>query len=119
MRVVVAIPVVGLLAGAACGLYWTDIPGAVCLAVLLGWAALAIHAVRTRSTELLTASVAGAFSVGGALLASHAWYQAWRPPLRVLFEAMVPDARADVQHSGRAAPVDVSVPMLLVGVLRS
>ena len=87
--------------------------------MLFGWAALAIHAVRTRSSAFLTVSVAGAFGAGGALLAAHAWQQAWRPPLRLLFEAMTPDARTDLQRAGRPVPVDVSVPMVLVGVLRS
>src|SRR5689334_9659103 len=113
MRVVIAIPVLGLLAGAALGLRWPDLPTAFSLAMLVGWATLSVHAGQTRSVGLLTVSVAGAFAVGGALIATHAWQGAWRPPLRLLFESIAPAARAEAQGGGRAVPVDGAAPMVL------
>src|SRR4051812_38984948 len=119
MRVVIAIPVLGLLAGAALGLRWPDLPTALPLVVLVGWATLSVHAGHTRSVGLLTASVAGAFAVGGALLAAHGWHEAWRPPLRLLFESIAPVARAEAQRAGRAVPADGGAPMVLDGLLQS
>ena len=119
MQVVIAIPVLGLLAGAAAGLRWSDLPTSVLLAVLGGWAALAVHAGRVSSTVLLAASALGAFSVGGAALSAHAWHRAWRSTLRVAFESIAHDARAESVRAGHQLPEDAVASAVIVGVLRS
>jgi competence protein ComEC len=65
----------------------------------------------------LALSAAGAFAAGGALLASRAWHQAWRPPLRILFETIALDERANQQRAGRVVPVETPAPMVLSGLL--
>ena len=42
MRVALSFPVAGLLVGAALGLQWPDLPPALLVAVLCGWATLAL-----------------------------------------------------------------------------
>lgn len=119
MQVVLAIPVAGLLAGAAAGLRWPGVPFAWLLAALCGWMLLAVHAGRVANPLLLGAAAAGAFAVGGAALAADAWQRAWRPPLRIVFESVARDAHAESRRSGRQPPEDQTASVVLVGVLRS
>ncbi|MBS1820132.1 MAG: DNA internalization-related competence protein ComEC/Rec2 [Acidobacteria bacterium] len=119
MQVVLAIPVAGLIVGAAAGLAWPDIPFAWLVAALCGWALLALHATRVGRATLLAACACGAFAVGGALLAAAAWQDAWRPPLRIIFESIARDTRAELLHSGRQPPVDDTAPVVVTGVLRT
>jgi len=53
------------------------------------------------------------------VLSANAWNRAWRPTLRVAFEAAAHDARLEDTRAGRFVPEDDSVPMVLVGWLRS
>ena len=114
-----AIPVVGLLAGAVVGLRWPDLPPLFLLAALCGWTVLALHAGRVSATMLLAASALGAFAVGGAALSAHAWHRAWRSTLRVVFESIAHEARAESVRSGRQIPEDIAASVVIVGVLRS
>lgn len=113
---VIAVPVAGLLAGASTGVLWPEMPAWVPATALGGWAALAVHALRVRRTELLVACVSGAFASGGAALAVDAWDEAWRPSLRREFERL-----ADAQHAavGAEGAADTSVGVELEGVLRT
>ena len=119
MRLVLAIPVVGLVAGAAAGLRWPDVPIHPLVGVLCGCAALATHAGRVSHRVLLAVSAFGAFAVGGTALSAHAWAQAWRPTLRVAFESIAHDARLEASRAGRPLPEDDVASMMVAGVLRS
>jgi uncharacterized membrane protein len=54
---VLAIPVLGLLAGAAAGVRWPDVPNAVLVAALVGWLSLGLHAFWTSTPDLLPVAV--------------------------------------------------------------
>ena len=114
-----AVPVLGLVCGAAVGLWWPELPAAWLVAVLVGWTLLAVHAGRVAQPLLLAVSACGAFAVGGAALSAHAWHLAWRPPLRVLVESLAHAERAAAIRDGRQLPEDVSVPVVVSGVLAS
>lgn len=118
MRPVLALPVAGLLAGAALGLRVPDTPTDWLLAALVGWTLLALHATRVRQPTLLAAAACGAFVVGGSALSADAWQRAWRPPLRILWEAIAHDQRVSDLAAGRAVPEDRDANVLLSGVLR-
>ena len=119
MRVVLAFPVVGLLVGAALGLQWPDLPPALLVAILCGWLVLAVHAHRVSNRAWLAACTVGVFTIGGVALSANAWHRAWRPTIRLAFEAAAHDARLEATRAGRLVPEDDAVPMVLVGVLRS
>ncbi|HUR32270.1 MAG TPA: ComEC/Rec2 family competence protein [Vicinamibacterales bacterium] len=119
MQIVLAAPVLGLIAGAAFGLRWPDVPSSWLAAVVCGWVLLSIHALRVPRQTLLLASACGVFAAGGALLSADAWHRAWRPTLRILFESMAREARAEAIRSGRHPPEDDTAAVLLSGVLRS
>jgi competence protein ComEC len=114
-----AVPVLGLIAGAAAGLRWPDIPAALLIAALGGWLLLATHAGRVSQHALLAASIFGGFGVGGAALSAHAWHRAWRPALRLVFESIAHEARLDALRAGRTVPEDDAAPMIVSGVLQS
>ncbi|MGC4084064.1 MAG: DUF4131 domain-containing protein [Vicinamibacterales bacterium] len=117
MRMVLAIPVLGLIGGAALGLRSPDLPVAWLVAALCAWGLLAIHAARVRNEVLIAVSVCGAFAVGGVLLAADAWHRAWRPTLRLVFEAIAHDERIAAVRAGRSVPDDDSAAVVLAGVL--
>ena len=119
MRLVLAVPVLGLVAGAVAGLRWPDVPIPLLVGVLCGWAALAAHAGRVSHRVLLAVSACGAFAVGGTALSAHAWARAWRPTLRVAFESIAHDARLEASRHGRPLPEDDVASMMVSGVLRS
>ncbi|MGE0451407.1 MAG: DNA internalization-related competence protein ComEC/Rec2 [Vicinamibacterales bacterium] len=123
MRLVIAIPVLGLLAGAVAGVRWSGLPAFVPLAVLIGWLALAFHAIRVGSALLLSISVCGAFAAGGFALAVDAWQKAWRPSLRVEFDRVVQSGRGRAVRSAVATDdrgfADGAAVVVLEGVLRT
>lgn len=119
MRTALALPVAGLLAGAAVGLRLPDTPVDWLVAALVGWAVLAVHAARVRQPLLLVAAAFGAFLVGGAALSADAWHRAWRPPLRVVFESIAQDQRSEAIQSGRVVPEESDAAVVLIGVLRA
>lgn len=107
---VVGVPVVALIAGAALGLSWADVPA---LALVIGFllpylvvSAFAVHWAGAESRALLTA-VGLAFAAGGALLAMRAWHDVWRTPLRAVFDR---ETDSDGRHALSAT---------LTGTLRS
>ncbi len=93
MQVVLAIPVLGLVAGAAAGLRVPAVPPLCLAAVLCGWLLLALHGLRVTQPMLVGVATCGAFAVGGAALSAEAWHRAWRPPLMRLFEPLAEAAR--------------------------
>ena len=119
MRTVLAVPVGGLLVGAAVGARWPGVPPPVLVAMLVGWTLLAVHAGRVRQPGLIAVAACGAFAVGGALLAADRWHDVWRPSLRVLWDAAADDARADAALHGRRPPVDEGAVLAVVGRLRT
>src|SRR5882762_10700532 len=119
MRVVAAIPAVGLLAGAAVGLVVSDLSRGGSYFFLIVCAALAWWAWRSARSRLLAAVVAAAFFLGGALLAADAWQRAWRPSLRIAFEALARDERARAAAEGRRLPEDDEAFATIEGVLRA
>jgi competence protein ComEC len=106
----VAIPVGGLITGAAVGLTAADLPALdLALTLLLAYlviSAFALHRAGAESLALLS-SVAVEFGVGGTLLSARAWHDAWRTPLRVAFET-------EAARHGRDA-----VSGVVIGTLRS
>jgi competence protein ComEC len=118
MRSIAAIPAVGLLGGAACGLLLSDPPfllGYILLSTsvtgaMLGWA--------LRRPVLLAVAVALGFFAGGALLSAVDWQRAWRPPLRLVFEALARAERAQAAEDGRRFPEDDEAFAVVHGVLR-
>src|SRR5689334_12794428 len=118
MRHVAAIPCVALLAGAASGLAFSDIPRTFLIAVLLGAAAVAAWAWMHGGARTTAAAIACVFWAGGGLLAADAWQRAWRPPLRTVFEALAREQRAQAQRDGRRLPQDDEAFATIAGTLR-
>src|SRR5471032_2998691 len=104
MSYVAAVPAVGLLAGAAVGLIFPDIPQFVAYLTLIGSGALSVWARRTARARLLAAAIVAGFFAGGTLLAADAWQRAWRPSLRVAFEQLARVERANAAIEKRRLP---------------
>lgn len=119
MRAVAAIPAVGLLAGSAVGLLAPDLPPVVGYAALTASVAWSLHAWRGARVLHLAVAVGLTFFTGGVLLAAHAWHDAWRPTLRVVFEQLASAERAEAERQGWAPPEDDSALAVLSGVLRA
>lgn len=117
MRVVAAIPALGLLVGCAAGLSWPELWSAALAAVLAaattvsGWAAIVGRSL------VLALSIGAAFAAGGALLAADAWRSAWRSTLRVAFEDIARVQRSDAQRTDRQLPEDDTAAVVLEGSL--
>lgn len=119
VRLVVAIPVSGLLAGAAAGVRWPELPILVPMAMLCGAASLLLHAYRSRSGELLAACVGATFFAGGLALSIDAWQRAWRPSLMAVFEESAAAQRVALRRSPDADAEDESAALVIEGVLRT
>src|SRR5438034_11661416 len=119
MRHIAAIPATGLLAGAAVGLVFPDLPHAPGYAVLILCAVVAWWTWRSARALLLAAAVVYAFFAGGALLAGAAWQRASRPPLRVVFEDLARAERAPAAIEGRRLPEDDEAFAVVEGTLRA
>jgi competence protein ComEC len=119
VRVVAAFPALGLLAGAALGLFLPDVPRLAGYALLILCAALSAWAWWTLRPRALAAAVACAFFCGGALLAADAWCKAWRPPLRAIFEDLARVERAEAVLEGRRLPEDDEAFAVVEGTLRA
>jgi competence protein ComEC len=119
MPYVAAVPAVGLLAGAAFGLLLPDIPHVILYLALIASGGLSVWAWRTARPRLLAAAIVAGFFAGGALLAADAWQRAWRPSLRVAFEQLARDARANAAAEKRRLPEDDEAFAVVEGVLRS
>ncbi len=149
MRVVVAIPGGGLLAGTATGLLLSRAFGAspdpspwaaqafgltpsgpvqphtviavvpVAILALAVLSVLAVWAWRESWPCVLACAVGLAFVAGGVLLAAHAWRQAWRPSLRVVFDELVAMEREQAELTGGMVPEEPAVPAVIMGRLRT
>src|SRR4051794_23267457 len=118
MRHVAAIPAAGLLSGAVFGIAVAGLPRDPAALFLILCVALALWAWQSANWRLLAAVAAAAFFVGGALLASDAWERAWRPPLRIVFEALARDERAAAARQDRRLPEDDEAFAIVHGTLR-
>jgi competence protein ComEC len=103
MRPLAAVPVVGLLAGAALALPVAD--RAPALPVFAFVFVVAACSALTRAPGIFIPAVALSFAAGGALLSVQGWRHSWRSPLRLAFE--------------RARQDDGTLPATLTGTLRS
>src|SRR3954453_15312949 len=119
MRLAVAIPVSGLIAGAAAGLRWPDAPAGWLVALLCGSGLFAVHGAPLSRPSLIAMAACLAFAAGGAVLSANACHHAWRPPLRIVFEAIAHDARVAALRAGLHPPEDDSAGVVLTGVLRA
>jgi competence protein ComEC len=119
VRAVAAIPAVGLLAGAAFGLVVSAPSRLILFPVLIVAAALAVWAWRVGSAPGVAVAVVGVFFAGGSLLAADAWHRAWRPPLRIAFEALATSQRVEAEAEGRRLPEDEEAFATLEGTLRA
>jgi competence protein ComEC len=118
MRTVAAIPAIGLLAGAASGLLLPD-ASVIAYAALVMCTAAAVWAWRAARPSTLALAVGAAFFAGGALLAADAWREAWRPSLRIVFQALARAERAAAVRGGRRLPEDGTARAIVTGVLRA
>ena len=97
MRVALAFPVAGLLVGAALGLQWPDLPPALLVAVLCGWAALAVLAAALGFPSFSSAEISSSLLSAGARLESLDRLDALRIAAGIprwgfeLTEAVLPD----------------------------
>src|SRR5579872_2166158 len=114
-----ATPSVSLLVGAAAGLFLPNIPRVPLLWLLLALSALSAWSWRASHTRVLVLGVIAGFLAGGALLSSSAWQRAWRPSLRIAFEALARDQRAQAVAEGRRVPEDEEAFATLEGELRA
>ena len=64
-------------------------------------------------------AVALGFFAGGALLSAVEWQRAWRPPLRLVFEARARADRMQAAADGRRLPEDDEAFAVVEGTLRS
>ena len=119
MRTVAAIPAAALVAGAALGLLIPEPPFVPACVLLSTSAAGASFAFARRRPWWLALAVALGFFAGGLLLSSVEWQRAWRPPLRVEFERLARQARADAAREHRRLPEDDEALAIVDGVLRA
>ena len=119
MRVIAAVPAAGLLAGAALGLAAVDLPHSLVLVLLVLSVAVAAWARRSGHHSILAAAIGLAFLSGGVLLAADAWQRVWRPPLRLAFEALAREQRAEAMRDGRRLPEDDEAFAIVHGTLRA
>lgn len=119
MRITLAYPVIGLLIGAGIGLQSPDVPAGLLVAVACGWAVFGLHAWRVGQQRAVAGCVAGLCAVAGLAMCEHAWQQAWRPTVRLVFEAAARDARREALNAGRVVPEDDAASMVVVGTLRA
>jgi competence protein ComEC len=117
VRLAAAVPALGLLAGSAAGLSFPDIAPVLLYSSLALAAVVVGCALGLRRDRAFVLGVFLAFASGGSLLASDAWRQAWRSPLRLAFESVARDQRALATRQGRSVPEDPSAEMLIVGRL--
>lgn len=119
VRAVAAIPATALLAGTALALAGPDVPPAAWALGTAGAVGVLIAAWQTANAALLVAALWAAFCGGGSLLAADAWQRAWRPSVRLAFEAIVAYDRSDGEaaRGGRRAAEDPDASAWLTGVL--
>jgi competence protein ComEC len=119
VRAVAAVPAIGLIAGSAISCLVPDLPPRVALFLLIVLLTAAILAWRASWVPALGITVGCAFLVGAAMLSASAWRQAWRPSLRVAFEQLARQQRAEGVREGRLVPEDDEAFAVVEGTLRS
>jgi len=119
VRVVAAVPAIGLLAGCALGLFVPPAPAIVAGAVLCLECVAATLAWRRRSDRLFIPLVAIGFASGGSVLSSRAFATALDSPLRAAFDRLAALDRVDARRQGRFVPLDPSAFVLIEGTLRA
>lgn len=119
MRNAAAIPCVALILGSAFGVFLPAPPTLPAVIALTACAVSAFWCWRGGGARLLIAFVAGAFFSGAVLLSAVAWQRAWRPPLRLAFEAAARAERERATAEGRVVPMDDEAMLTLEGTLRS
>jgi competence protein ComEC len=119
MRVAVALPTAGLLVGSVLGVFWSDPPPAVLIALLIASAIIGLSAFFARSRFLFASALMVSFAAGGMLLAVRQWQDDWRPTLKVAFESIARDERHELHASSRLVPEEDSASVVIVGVLQS
>ncbi len=119
MRVVAAIPAIGVLVGCVAGFYFPKIPAIVLTLTLTAAVVTAIVSLRRSAATLLVIAITLGFIAGGALVAAAAWHRAWRSSLRVTFESMARIDRRDAENAGRVLPEETGAATVLVGVLQA
>jgi competence protein ComEC len=87
MRLVAALPACALVSGAALGLSLSDTHRSLGSTLIAIGLVVACSGWRLGAPRVLAAGAAAVFFIGGALIGASAWQRAWRPPLRVAFEA--------------------------------
>jgi hypothetical protein len=119
VRHIAALPSLALLFGSALGLFLTEPPTLSISIALTASAVSAFWCWRAGSARLFALFVTGAFFSGAVLLAAVCWQRAWRPPLRLAFEAAARDERAEAARDGRRLPLDDEATLIVEGTLRS
>jgi competence protein ComEC len=119
VRTIAAIPAIGLLLGSIAGFLAPEIIQPLASTLLICGAAAALWAWWISSARAVAMTVAAAFAAGGALLAADAWQKAWRPTLRVAFEELARNERAQAALERRVLPEDDEAFATITGILRS
>ena len=119
MRHIAAIPAVGILTGAAIGLLLSDPPCVLAYVLASTSLAGAIWAWMLRRSLWLALSVGLGFFAGGMLLSAVEYQRAWRPSLRVAFEHLATERRAQAALDGRRLPEDDEAFATVEGVVRA
>jgi competence protein ComEC len=105
--------------GAAVGSLLPAPPYVLAYVLLSTSAAGACFAWALRRPLWLALSVALGFFAGGLLLASVEWQRAWRPPLRIEFERLAREARAEAARAHQRLPEDDEAFAIVEGILRA
>jgi competence protein ComEC len=119
VRTIAAIPAIGLLSGAAVGI---SLPTLHPLLIFVAASCAVVGVILAwllRSTHWFGSAVGATFFIGGLVLGTVAWHDAWRPSLRVAFDALARDARGRAILEGRHPPVDDEAFAIVTGTLRS
>jgi competence protein ComEC len=119
VRTVAAVPAIGLLVGAAVGLLFSAPPFVLAYVLISTSVAGSMWAWTRRRPLWLAVAVGLGFFAGGMLLSAVEWQRAWRPSLRVVFEQLARERRAQAALEGRWVPEDDEAFALVEGVLRA
>src|SRR6188768_4171493 len=117
MRVIAAVPAVGLLAGCALGLAVPDRSLIPPLTILALAASVAFAASAAARPHFVVIAVGVAFCAGGAAVSTLAWQRAWRSSLRVAFESIAREQRAEAARRGGRVPEEGGASVVLEGRL--
>ncbi|MDR1989375.1 MAG: DNA internalization-related competence protein ComEC/Rec2 [Acidobacteriaceae bacterium] len=117
MRVVAAVPVVGLLAGVGLGALVPDLPPPLVTTCFLGAAVAALVLFHINRAPLFAAAVSCSFFFGGTLLACRAWEEAWRAPVKIAFESIAHRQRTEAPGRAQTSDAVETASVILIGRL--